>query len=490
MIDAGDIMSAVGSMRRNMPLILFGVASELIYLFSFVRRFPLLRYYHTDTDMGAILNHSELGFLSFYVAFSSLFILLLMAWWYTPVGDDRDVLKLILGAGGVFGLTMTFMYPITAIDVMTYVTESRILLHYHENPIIITASQYSKDPILALADGWSSSGAPYGPIGIVIDAIPSMISNGDLLLTLIGLKVLFSCMILGTAFCTYRILCQISKRHALTGALLIAWNPLIIFEVSGNGHNDIAMMFFAMLGLLFIVENDFMMGTLLIVTSALVKYGTVFLLPLCLIYCLEHLPTKVRRMRYLATVVAGAITLAALAFFPFWEGMRTFSESLAQNQRLTDSLASVLTYYMPSTQASFIGRVLFVPAYLYTAWLSAGKFQDFLTASLLATLFLMALAVNNIEPWYFVWTAILAAAIPSFSLRLAACTAAIGAEVYTGLFAFVWVWIGLDTADSFPTVNVASYIATYLPTFVIIGTLGYASLHPSFNTERDASWVA
>jgi hypothetical protein len=477
--------------RKSGQLLIIGVATELIYLLSFVRRFPLTQFYRQDTDLGAITQHSTMGFIAFIAPIACLFLLFVLGWLRTPSGDDRGVLRLILGCGGAFGATMSFMYPITAIDVFTYVTESRILLHYHQNPITATPSLYPGDPILALADGWSGSGAPYGPIGIVIDALPSVVARGDLLLTLVGLKLMFSAMVIGAAYCAYLILRRISPRHALAGALLVAWNPLIIFETSGNGHNDITMMLFAVLGLLLVVTDDLVLGSVMMVASILVKYGTALLVPLCVIHCVNRLPARSQRVKYLALFLTASIVICVAAYWPLWQGTQTFSQTLAQNGRLTDSLASILIAYMPASQASLVGRLLIVPAFLYTLWLAAGTGRDLLLACFLATLLLMALAVNNVEPWYYVWPAILAACVPQAPFRIAAISAALGAELYAGMFGFVWVWIGLDSADGFTVVNLASYLATFLPPTTIVALFGYTSLRRQpVSAARDAPWVA
>src|SRR5438105_639927 len=143
-----ELSSSVPERLRSIgPLLLIAGASELIYLLSFLRRFPLTAYFREDIDIGAITDHTDLAFMSFLSAFVALFILLAIAWWQAPNGQDGATLGVILACGGVFGVTLSFMYPITAVDVLMYVAHSRIMIHYHQNPIFVAPAQYPSDPI-------------------------------------------------------------------------------------------------------------------------------------------------------------------------------------------------------------------------------------------------------------------------------------------------------------------------------------------------------
>ena len=202
--------------QANLALVGVGIATEIIYLTAFLLPFPLLSHYRQDTDMAGIENHSGFGFGLFVASFALLFGLLMLAWFIctrvapSPAAPEPDesaaavddglevekaapnggwpILGTILVFGGIFGLTLTFVYPVTAIDIFTYVAQSRILVHYHHNPIFTPPSAFRRDSIMVLSGGWAQSGAPYGPLGIVVDAIPSLLGATGLLANLILLK--------------------------------------------------------------------------------------------------------------------------------------------------------------------------------------------------------------------------------------------------------------------------------------------------------------
>src|SRR6266550_1562930 len=170
------ILKVLSFIRSRLLLIILGMGCEALYILYFVRIFPLLQYYPALHDITAMVGHTHTAFATYIVVFSILFAFFGFAWWETRYYNDRATLYLILGFGGLFALTMAFVYPITAIDVYDYIAESLVLVQYHANPITIPAATYaSHDPFITSVGGWTYYGAPYGPLGLIIDAMPTQI---------------------------------------------------------------------------------------------------------------------------------------------------------------------------------------------------------------------------------------------------------------------------------------------------------------------------
>src|SRR5947209_4299228 len=317
------VMGLPTFLRARLPLLIVAYCSELVYLAFFLRQFPLLQWYRRDVDMANITGHSHWGMVGFIVATVELFALFGVAWWLSRDLGDRATLWLVLGAGAVFLGTMVYVYPITAIDVYAYIQQSWILVHYHQNPIFVVPAQYPHDPLMQYARGWQTYGTPYGPLGIAADAAPVLLSGGSLLGSLILLKALFSLMALGTAYAVYETLRTIKPRYAVSGAVLVAWNPLVIIEVGANGHNDITMMFLTSLAILAMVRRHYTTGPLLLVAAVLVKYTVVLLIPLFLVYGFARHEDRRAKLVYLASTVAWKYALVAVAYLPFCTGIDT-----------------------------------------------------------------------------------------------------------------------------------------------------------------------
>src|SRR5947209_6986623 len=48
------VLKILSFVRSRLLLIILGLSCELLYMLYFVRQFPLLKYYHSSTDMGYI----------------------------------------------------------------------------------------------------------------------------------------------------------------------------------------------------------------------------------------------------------------------------------------------------------------------------------------------------------------------------------------------------------------------------------------------------
>lgn len=480
-------MQALSPPRARIALVAIGVICELVYLLYFVGQFPLLRYYRADIDMGTITGHSHAGFAAFVASFILLFVLLGAAWWVARPLHDRATLWLILGFGALFSVTLTFVYPVTAIDIFTYIDQSRIMLHYHQNPIFASPSQFPGDPLMPLADGWAGKGAPYGPLGIILNATPMFIAGGSLLANLILLKLMYSAMSLGCAYLVYRIVRQVNERYALTGALLVAWNPLILFEVGVNGHNDAAMMLLALLGVQSVVEGELFFAVVLVVLSALVKYATGLLLPLVLVFAVSHQPSMRSRLRFMMTAGFSSLLLVAAAYRPFWQGPDTLSRALLENQLHLESFGSVLATLLPGNisvdRTTLIGRILFIPVYLYALELASRDVRGFLRGCFLTMFGFLALGANNVKIWYGVWPTMLAALIPARLERVGVLLFGLGISLTSAIYGYVWWWGGLR---NFPQVNDAAYALAFVPGALVITAASMSRSRPPTNVDEHA----
>lgn len=448
-------------------MLALAVLTELIYIVAFLRQFPLLQYYRGDIDMGAITGHSHAGYDLFVGAIGALFVLLAIAWHQVQSHGDERLVPWILGTSAVFAVTLVFVYPITAIDIFAYVDQSWIMVHYHQNPIFVPPAAFPGDPLMSLSDGWRGIGAPYGPLGLVIDALPTLLARGDLLWNLVLLKLMFSGMVLGCAYAAYRLLQRLAPERALSGLLLIAWNPLILFETCVNGHNDIAMMLFALLAVSAMVEGEHVFGTVLLTSACLIKFATLVLLPVFLLYGLSRRRSTRDRARFLLLACAASCLVTVLAYARFWQGPDTLSHLFDQNQRFLVSFSSVILDIagtaVTGSGAALAGRVLFSAAYVGALVIAVRDDVGFVRACFMTMFALLAVGLTNVESWYGVWPVVLAAAVPSLPERVAAVLFAWGISMGAAFFGYEWVWRGLSTPGSFAYINNKSYLLAFLP---------------------------
>lgn len=456
-----------------MLLILAGISCELLYFFYLLWQFPLLRYYNNLIDMGMVTKTSHTGFLGFIVVFSVLFALFGFAWWEAWRLNDRGTLWLILGFGGIFALTTIFVYPVAAIDVFNYIAESIVLLKYHANPMLVSLIQYPHDPLVSLTVGWGIYPAAYGPLALLIDAIPTLFVGYNVLANLILLKVIFSAALLVGAFVAYKILIRIEPKFALAGALAIAWNPFILFENSANSHNDIMMVLFILLAVLALVEKHPILALVLVTSSALTKYSSLPLIPLFFVYSFKNQTSYQQRIRYAVLATGLSLLLALITFGPFWAGLRIF-DSLFFVSRINLSsfnmfLNDISSRTISLDQAKLLGFAVFGCFYLYALFLCCKGIEDMLRGCFITMFALLGFGVSNVEVWYAIWPFALAILVPATDVTLMASLCVYGATLTELVHAYVWPWINIQTNTfAFNVVNSIAYLTIFLPALLLL----------------------
>lgn len=465
------VLKALAFIRSRLLLIILGLGCEALYILYFVRVFPLLQYYQALHDITTMVGRTHAGFLTYIVVFSILFTFFGFAWWETRSYNDRATLYLILGFGGIFALTMVFVYPITAIDVYDYIAESLVLVQYHANPIMVPAVVYaSHDAFINSVGGWTHYGSPYGPLGLIIDSFPTQIVGRNLLANLLLIKVMFSSMLIAEAFLVYKILTRIAPKLALAGALFIAWNPYALSEFSANSHNDIAMMLFVLLAVLALVYDRPLLAFVLIVAAALVKYAILPVVPMFFIYGIVHQPTKRKRMAYLALATLSALLLVIAIAGPFWDGLKTLNPLLSQDQRYEASFSTMLTDIssgqLTLDKAKLVGRILFGISYLYALLLSRKDFLYMIYGCFIALFSLLALGVTNFEIWYAIWPVMFAVLLPNTMVTMSMLLLLYAASLKETFDYFLLAWLGF-TDSAFDIRNSTTYLLIFMPTTLI-----------------------
>lgn len=464
-------MKTLRFIRSHLLLIFLGISCEVFYLLYFVRQFPLFHYYDKLIDLTYMVGTTHSAVAIFFLVFTILFALFGLAWWETRQCTDLATLYLILAFGGVFALTMAFVYPITAIDMYNYIAESLVLVQYHANPMIVPAATYSKDPLITLAGGWTYYPAPYGPLALIIDALPTQLVGRNLLANLLLIKLISASILILEAYLVYKILSRLTPKLALAGTLFIAWNPYTLMEFSANGHNDIAMMLFVLLAILALVHDRLILAFALLVTSALVKFATLPLFPLFLIYGIAHQPTMQKRMTYLALAFLSALVIVVPIFGPFWQGLNTFHALLSQDQRYMSSFATMLadtvSGQMTRDRAKLLGRIFFGIIYLYALSISSKRLSDMLRACFITFFFFTALAVSNFEVWCSIWPIMLATLLPSTVVSLSMLVFAYGVSLSVTNYVFLVAWLGF-TEPSYALANNLAYLMTFVPPILIL----------------------
>lgn len=202
---------------------------------------------------------------------------------------------LLIGVGAaVAGLFMVFSPSLRSHDIFAYAGYGRMMVTYHANPYFVTLSAFPRDPLYPLDDWAQYTAAGYGPFWTVICALSVLFSGAHPLRYVIFFRVLGLAAHLVNILLVATILRKMgrSPRTVTLGTLLYAWNPLALLESSESGHNDIFMITFILLGILFAIRaekrgfadlRNYLLPIVAFTLAALVKFTTIALVVLFII---------------------------------------------------------------------------------------------------------------------------------------------------------------------------------------------------------------
>lgn len=242
----------------------------------------------------------------------------------------RRATVFVTASAVVFYATLAlFMPPVLSSDIYHYILFGRMVADYGLNPYVVPGTAIRSDPFWHLAF-WHDVTTHYGPVWTIVSAGLVMVTGQSVVGTVLAFKsctALMSSVSCGLVYYLTRELSG-SERAAFRALVLYAWNPLILIESAGSGHNEVVMMTFALFGLLMFVRGRIVLGTLGLVCSVLVTYLTLILMLFVGIQLIVS--TSSRRAALTRAVRLGGVAafVFGVLFAPFWDGLPTFGRLL------------------------------------------------------------------------------------------------------------------------------------------------------------------
>ncbi|MBI2421037.1 MAG: DUF2029 domain-containing protein [Candidatus Levybacteria bacterium] len=187
---------------------------------------------------------------------------------------DRKKVWLVIIVSSVI---LSFSYTAFSYDIFNYIFDAKIVTHYGDNPYFQKALDYPGDPMLSFMH-WTHRTYPYGPFWLVLTVPLSFIGAGYFLLTYFLFKFLSTGFFLGTAYLIEKILEKENSKFSTFGLVFFALNPLVIIESLVSSHNDVAIMFFVILGVYFLFSRKKVLSLVVLIGSILIKFFTIVLI--------------------------------------------------------------------------------------------------------------------------------------------------------------------------------------------------------------------
>ena len=404
------------------------LGSLAIYLLAFTLPANLLKLYQRGSLIGQLLRHAGLdGFLRLSVAFISVGLLYFVGLRAAHQTAGKTAWMIVIGGTLAFIIMFLFMAPVDARDIYDNIFHGRILGVYGANPFRDLISAFPHDP-LSQYPYWKNSPSAYGPLWETLAGITAWLAGDGIITNILAFKILPGVFHLASIAVVVSFLRRTQPQQALSGALLLGWNPVVLYETWGNGHNDIAMIFWVLLAALLISQKQYSFGTLSLIAGTLIKFIPVLLIPAAMLIGYHSLENIKSRFWFIVkTSLAGAF-LIMIAYVPFWNGMATFSVA-RRMQMFTTSIPAVMYRILkPALGWSEAARLVSLGAlgllaiFTLIQILRAQKQEstkDFLQTTFNILAFYLLVTCLWFQQWYGIWLISLAPLLPVRSRRFA-----------------------------------------------------------------------
>jgi hypothetical protein len=218
---------------------------------------------------------AALGAVMVWLALAYTATLLLLG---RGVGKSRATVWLVVGSAVVFQATLALLPGLFSQDVFSYVAYGRLASVYDLNPYIWPPNVIPRDAVVPwVAEVWRSYTSPYGPLWIDVQwAMARLTSDRSIADQALAFRLLANVLLLANLGLVWSLLGRLSPlsyRDRTVALAALAWNPLVLLEVSANAHNDVLMVTFTLLALLLWTRSrNALAASASLTLGALVKY--------------------------------------------------------------------------------------------------------------------------------------------------------------------------------------------------------------------------
>lgn len=384
------------------PLVAAGVAGEAVYL-AVTLRLPWWHYAAHLQSWSELLGGGWGSFAACLIGIGVLAAAYLWGW--RLVRRGKAARRVVWAFAGLYAATVFWLLPITS-DLFGYLVQAHLYTDLGRNPLEDAPLEVPLDRLLLAYQGpYAGYSSAYGPTWTLLSA-PATVGRYDVAGGLLYLKGLAAAAYLGSAWLVERLLRRLRPADALLGLYLFAWNPLVVLLAVGDGHNDVVMMALALLAVWLLLREQWVPAFGVLALSAWLKYTSVLLLPLFLIYAWRQLAqrTGARRWPVLSRSLASGAAVTALVFLPLWgeEGVAGLVERFLQPASWPQGGSGL------PAGALALGLGLFSLAYLGLLWWLVRRdrsCQELCHGAFLALLLAFVLGAARSQPWHLIWPA-------------------------------------------------------------------------------------
>ena len=328
----------------------------------------------------------------------------------------------LVWAGSLLGALAWSALPTNSPDILMYVAYGRMAGVYGANPYLHSYAEIT-DSFSPYA--WTNLPMPYGPVALPVLMAAGMLSQLSLVGTAYVVKLVWLLVHGANCWLLYRLLRVWKPKAALYGVFLFGFNPLVLLELPGNGHNDGLMTIFVLGAIYVLYQGRSSWAVLLALLAGLVKLPGLVLWGAILVYLV-----RLREWRGLSQGMLGSLMLLLALkrmLFP------TFKSALALTNptpwsynslhylliRFTDQLSRL--WYRPLGRPTIfaLDRGVFAVLFLCFALWRLSRVRDLESLVREVAHVWLGLLIGYAAwfwPWYVTWLVPLASLTESVSL--------------------------------------------------------------------------
>ncbi|HLF74864.1 MAG TPA: hypothetical protein VI524_10990 [Anaerolineales bacterium] len=410
-------------------LALVVLASLLIYVFAFLLPINLLELYDQPRlDRDLLFYQGTPSYVRLSLAFIGVWALYLLGYRISLKLEGRRAWLVVLAGTLAFIVVFLFMAPFDAADIYDNIMHGRILGVHRADPFQQVIADFPDDPFYEYA-AWKKARSAYGPLWESLAGLTAWLAGDGIIANALAFKLLPGLFHVAGAALVVMYLVRESKGQALSAALLLGWNPMILYETWGNGHNDAAMAFWFLLAAWWLTRRRYTLAALSLLAGALIKFLPILLIPAVLLIAWRSLQTFGARLAFLARTIALAAAITIAAYYPFWNGLASFSVERRMNMFTTSIPAVIYRLLKPTLGLHDSARLVslaalgllavFVIVQTLRTREAARAGDDFLQITFNILAFYLLVTCLWFQQWYSIWLVCLAPLLPPQSRNLA-----------------------------------------------------------------------
>lgn len=313
------------------------------------------------------------------------------------------------------GLAAIAIFPIGSYDIFGNVAFAHLHAHYGLNPYqanVISLSDYLSDPFLKNM-WWVTHGSPYGPLWTWLSfGIYHIAAGFGLIPLLFGFKIIGLLMHLLITFTIYRIAEVIAKGHGSKAAIIYGMNPLAIFELVVNAHNDGPAILLLLILLYLFLQTRYLAGLIITGIAATFKLTVSIAAPFIIL-------KVVKDRGQLYTLLGLCLTIATviIIYLPLWTGIDTLNGLWTTLGGYISNSLPTIPYALDYTQFirpfSIFGLLVFCLLYLklFLGMNSENNETLIITIGLSFMIYYL-LGASVVHRWYYLWPLAIMVTLP------------------------------------------------------------------------------